>query len=223
MHAHYSNIRFFEGTFDPELYGFLHFVDPGLIHWLTREPEKSVPLEVGGTSAELHGRLTGQLEWIAGCGVDAILVTCTNYIAELAKLGASLDGRVAAELIAIDEPWFGEVVRSGGDCRIAFTNPATVEGTMGRLQAYAAEHGVPLRAEAVVADRSLFDQLLQGRDKEYAEGTYAFLAGLTAETGGLPVAAAQLSMADAARTLQGNGAGAVIEPLGALQRYLAAR
>ncbi|AFH61928.1 hypothetical protein ACVNS2_14880 [Paenibacillus caseinilyticus] len=113
------------------------------------------------------------------------------------------------------------MAESGGACRIAFTNPATVQGTMKRLEAYAEAQGIPLRAEAVVADASLFEHLLQGREARYAEETCAFLAGLTAADPAVPVAAAQLSMADAARKLQGQGA-RIIEPLSALQRHLAA-
>ncbi|AFC29743.1 hypothetical protein PM3016_2869 [Paenibacillus mucilaginosus 3016] len=92
---------------------------------------------------------------------------------------------------------------------------------MKRLEAYAEAQGIPLRAEAVVADASLFEHLLQGREARYAEETCAFLAGLTAADPAVPVAAAQLSMADAARKLQGQGA-RIIEPLSALQRHLAA-
>jgi len=91
LHAHYSNIDYIEQAFqsfqDIEL---KHFVDPGLIHHVAK-----------GTCG-LSLKVKEQVEWIASCDVDAILITCTNYIALLQENQLSL----SIPMIKIDEPFF---------------------------------------------------------------------------------------------------------------------
>lgn len=43
-----------------------------------------------------------QIEWIAQCNVDAILITCTNYIAILQEDQLS----TSVPIIKVDEPFF---------------------------------------------------------------------------------------------------------------------
>ncbi|CAG7617892.1 hypothetical protein PAESOLCIP111_02059 [Paenibacillus solanacearum] len=210
LHAHHSNIPYVEEALASERMERLHFVDPGLIHRLT-----------GGETgiAEAAAKVKEQLAWIKGSGVDAILVTCTNYIALLDTIPAEtgLAGG-SVPVVPIDEPWFDEVLEQGGEAVLAFTNAATVEGTMGRLRKYAAARGVPLKAEAAVAGHC-FPLLLQGRAEAYHEEVETFLRDLVRNRSG-NVVVTQLSMTEAARRAEKSLGVELIQPVRALQRKL---
>ena len=75
LHAHYSNIEYIEDAlslYDVEL---IHFVDPALMYRVTSDENFKV--------ADAQKKVKEQIEWIAQYNVDAILITCTNYIALL--------------------------------------------------------------------------------------------------------------------------------------------
>ena len=74
-----------------------------------------------------------QLEWMAASGLDAILITCTNYIAMLPDEPLDLP----LPVIKIDEPFFAYLCQQESPHLLLFTNPATVEGTMRRFADYA--------------------------------------------------------------------------------------
>lgn len=77
LHAHYSNIEYIEialSSYDIEL---VHFVDPALMYRVTSDETFN--------AADAQMKVKEQIEWIAECHVDAILITCTNYIAIFKK------------------------------------------------------------------------------------------------------------------------------------------
>ncbi|MFB0842123.1 hypothetical protein [Paenibacillus oleatilyticus] len=213
LHAHHSNIRYLEEGLDREAFSCLHFVDPGAIHWLTRAAASE------GEARQVQAKLRGQLEWTAGCGVDAIVITCTNYIAALSPLREALEATGGVPVIAIDEPWFDELLKLGDEAVVAFTNPATVEGTMERLYARARLQGRTFKAQTAVSGPGCFELLLQGEEAAYAEQAEAFLLGLI-QRASAPVAAAQLSMTDAAARVEASSGARVLSPMQALRSRL---
>ncbi|MFB6362697.1 hypothetical protein ACFCP7_01375 [Paenibacillus elgii] len=212
LHAHHSNIRYLEEGLAREAFSCLHFVDPGAIHWLTRAAASE-------GARQVQAKLRGQLEWIAGCGVDAIVITCTNYIAALSPWEQAVEATGGIPVIAIDEPWFDELLKLGDEAVVAFTNPATVEGTMERLHAHAKLQGRAFKGQTALSDPACFEMLLQGREAAYAEQVEAFLLDLIQKSSA-PVAAAQLSMTDAAVRAEAVSGARVLSPMQALLERL---
>ena len=94
LHAHYSNIEYIENAFAPYNIELIHFVDPGLMNQVTKNKNFR--------ESEAQRKVIEQIEWIAQCQVDAILITCTNYIALLQEDQLS----ITVPIIKIDEPFF---------------------------------------------------------------------------------------------------------------------
>ena len=94
LHAHYSNIEYIENAFAPYNIELIHFVDPGLMNQVTKNKNFR--------ESEAQRKVIEQIEWIAQCQVDAILITCTNYIALLQEDQLS----TSVPIIKIDEPFF---------------------------------------------------------------------------------------------------------------------
>lgn len=119
LHAHHSNIEYIEHTFQNiDNVELVHFADPGLI--------QQVPKGTNGLAVKVKE----QLEWMASCSIDAILITCTNYIALLEE--EQLD--LSIPIIKIDEPYFETVCEEKQPQTILFTNPETVEGTLSSMK-----------------------------------------------------------------------------------------
>jgi glutamate racemase len=195
LHAHYSNIDYIEtalSSYDVEL---SHFVDPGLMHRVTADQIFN--------EAEAEMKVKEQVEWIAKCDVDAILITCTNYIALLKKDQLNID----VPLILIDEPFFEAISEIQEPQLIVFTNPGTVSGTMTRLRQYAK---VPLDIEVVVIENT-FELVMSGRNEEYKQTVSNFLKKQIVD-GHRVVSVAQLSMAAAAEETSP----AILHPLNTL-------
>ena len=57
--------------------------------------------------SDAQKKVKDQMEWIASCNVDAILITCTNYIAILQDEELS----ISVPIIKIDEPYFEYICR----------------------------------------------------------------------------------------------------------------
>ena len=121
LHMHHSNIPYIDGIVAPDRVELLHFVDPGLMRRIGSDPNFSTD--------QAEQQVRRQLAWMADCGLDAILITCTNYIAMLPD--EPLD--MVIPLIKIDEPFFADLLRQPSPHLLLFTNPATVEGTMRRF------------------------------------------------------------------------------------------
>lgn len=196
LHAHYSNIEYIEHTFqNDEDIELIHFVDPGVMQQISKGMD------------DVARKVREQIGWIASCDVDAILITCTNYIALLQDDDAF---NSSIPIIKIDEAYFESICNVQQSITILFTNPATVGGTMSRLHQYAKHHEKSVTAVAKVIDHT-FDLIMQGKKEAYSDAILQALLSLTDEKRLLSVA--QLSMVDAAQQFEEQTAITVIHPL----------
>ncbi|KPN95896.1 hypothetical protein [Lysinibacillus sp. ZYM-1] len=199
LHAHHSNIEYIEQVFqNTEDIEMIHFVDPGLIHQVSK-----------GVTA-LTCKIREQIKWMASCDLDAILITCTNYIALLDNDAALVS---SIPIIKIDEPYFEIICSEQQPQIILFTNPATVEGTMTRLHQYANKQGKSINVTAKVIEHT-FDLIMQGKKKAYNDAILQTLHHLANEQ--KPISVAQLSMVGAAQQFEERTAIPIIHPLKAL-------
>jgi glutamate racemase len=151
-----------------------------------------------------------QLEWIAQCNVDAILITCTNYIALLQEDKLSL----SVPIIKIDEPYFDYLCNLKQSQTIVFTNPATVQGTMERLHQFANRHQKSLDIEVAIINNA-FELIMQDRKEEYIQEVSGFLNQMITNEKRV-ISVAQLSMVDAARKVEAETSKTIINPLNTL-------
>ena len=199
LHAHYSNIDYIEKALFPYDIECIHFVDPGLMYRVTSD-ENFHP-------ADAEKKVKEQIEWIAQCNVDAILLTCTNYIAILQEEQLS----VSVPIIKIDEPYFESICQVKEPQVILFTNPVTVKGTIERLHQYAHNHQISLDFEVMVIDNT-FNLFMKGLKEEYDQAITEFLDQIVKKEKRL-ISVAQLSMVDAARKVEDRS---IINPLDTL-------
>lgn len=199
MHAHYSNIDYIEKALSPYDIECIHFVDPGLMHRVTSDENFHL--------ADAENKVKEQIEWIAQCNVDAILLTCTNYIAILQEEQLS----VSVPIIKIDEPYFESICDVKEPQVILFTNPATVEGTIDRLNHYAYSHQISIDFDVMVIDNT-FDIFMKGKKDEYDQAITKFLDQIVKKEKRV-ISVAQLSMVDAARKMEDR---LIINPLDTL-------
>jgi hypothetical protein len=186
LHAHHSAISAIDQGLAGLDLALVHFVEPGLIGRLTG-PE-SLPADLA------RQRLIAQLEWMAQCHVDSILVSCTNYVALL----GDTDHVLSVPLIKIDEPFFADIYAEETPLLLVFTNPATVTGTMERLYQFATQRGKGIQVEVRVI-MGTFDLVMQGKHEEYYHTVATYLQDLVVAEPGKRIAVAQLSMVAAAR------------------------
>lgn len=196
LHAHYSNIDYIEIAFSPYDLELSHYVDPGLIYRLKNEQV-----------SEAEKKVKDQIEWIAQSGVDAILITCTNYIALLKQLEVNIP------IIKIDEPYFEALCKTEQPQTILFTNPDTVQGTMARLQQYAKYHQKTVDIEVKIIENS-FELIMSGKKEEYQNVVYHYIKQQLDSTRSLSVA--QLSMVAAAQQVGHETSKIIINPLNTL-------
>jgi aspartate/glutamate racemase len=202
LHAHYSNIKYIENSlssFDIEL---IHFVDPALMYRITSDENFQV--------SDAQNKVKEQIEWIAQCNVDAILITCTNYIAILQEDQLS----ISVPIIKIDEPYFEYICNIQQPQKILFTNPATVKGTMERLNHYVNNHQKSLDLEVIVI-KNTFDLIMQGLKEEYNQEISKFLNQIIREEKKV-ISVAQLSMVDASQQVEYETSKPIINPLNPL-------
>lgn len=198
LHAHYSNIEYLENALAPFNIEIVHFVDPGLMERLTSDKEFH--------GVDARHKVKMQIEWIAQTNVDAILITCTNYIAILQENQLS----VSVPIIKIDESFFDFICNIQHPHTILFTNPATVEGTMERLKNYAETYQKTLNIESAVLNNT-FELIMQGRKEEYNQEVARMLEQLINDDKIISVA--QLSMVDAARLVEAKTGRSITNPL----------
>ncbi|PJN88701.1 hypothetical protein [Bacillus sp. mrc49] len=207
LHAHHSNIEYIEKAFSKFDMEWLHFVDSGLMH--------RVASDETFTFSDASKKVKEQMEWMAECNVDAILITCTNYIAFLNEEQLSL----SIPIIKIDEPFFELVCQVQQPQVMLFTNPATVEGTMKRLNAHSRNYG-GVDVEIIIIE-SAFDLIMQGLSETYNQEIVNRLLQLNEEKRQISVA--QLSMVKAAMSYERLTGDAIINPLQALVDFMATR
>lgn len=208
LHAHYSNITYIEqafASFDLEL---VHYVDPGLINRMTTDPSFDDP--------KAKAKVTEQLQWIMGNQVDAILITCTNYIAILDE--DQLQPTVP--IIKIDEPFFAELAKSDQPQALLFTNPASVEGTMRRLIAYSEHQGLALQHLEPRVIAHTFELIMQGKQEAYEHELCTYIRQLYAANPGIRISVAQLSMVNAANQVEHELGIEIGNPLKPLVKYI---
>ncbi|MFJ6209075.1 hypothetical protein [Lysinibacillus sp. NPDC092081] len=202
LHAHHSNIEYIEQAFQNiENVELVHFVDPGLIQQVSK-----------GTDG-LVFKVKEQLEWMESCNMDAILITCTNYIALLEEEHLEL----SIPIIKIDEPFFETLCGEKRPQTILFTNSETVEGTMKRFQQYAQQHEKTLDVVAKVIDNT-FELIMQGKKEAYNNAIRQTLHHLAEEQ--LYISVAQLSMVEAARQFEKESTLTITHPLKSLAKFV---
>lgn len=202
LHAHYSNINYIEKALSSYDIDLVHFVDPALMYRVTSD--KSFK------KREAQYKVREQLEWISKSKVDAILITCTNYITLLQ--GEQLS--ISVPIINIDEPYFNEICKITEPQILLFTNPLTVEGTMNRLHKYADTRGLTLDTEVFVIN-DIFELMMQGKKNVYDEEVTTFITHLMKENP-KTVSVAQLSMVDAAMKVERELSKTLVNPLNTL-------
>ncbi|MEH7119999.1 hypothetical protein V7128_21625 [Neobacillus vireti] len=201
LHAHYSNIEYIENALSSYEIELIHFVDPALMYRVTSDESFKV--------GDAQNKVKEQIEWIAQCNVDAILITCTNYIAILQEEHLS----ISVPIIKIDEPYFEYISNITQPQTILFTNPATVNGTMERLNQYAYNHQKSLDIEVFVINNT-FELIMQGLKQEYNQEISKFLNKIIKEDKVISVA--QLSMVDASKEVEYKTSKPIINPLDTL-------
>lgn len=207
LHMHHSNIPYIDGIVDPDRVELLHFVDPGLM----RRIQTDADFPAHGAQEQVRR----QLAWMADCGLDVILITCTNYIAMLPDEPLGL----GMPVVKIDEPFFADLLGRSAPRIVLFTNPATVEGTMGRLRDVARQAGQEPDVEVEIIEGT-FELVMAGRTEEYAAAVADRLRALARSGSSASIAVGQLSMADAAQLVSMETGVPIGNPLDSLRRYL---
>ncbi len=209
LHAHYSNIEYIENELSPFDVELIHFVDPGLMY--------RVMYDENFKNADAKSKVKEQIEWIAQCHVDVILITCTNYIAILQEVQLS----ISVPIIKIDEPFFELICTIQKPQIILFSNPATVKGTMERLYHYARNNNKSINIEIMVINNT-FELIMQGRKKEYNQEIAKFLNNILKKEDKV-LSVAQLSMVEASRQVENTASREIINPLHALVSFIVNR
>ncbi|MDQ0173077.1 hypothetical protein [Paenibacillus tundrae] len=214
FHAHYSNITLIEEALSAYAVELVHYVDPGL---------DRLKHDVDFSDTITKDKISQTLQWIERCHTDAILVTCTLFAAVLDQEAQN----ITIPVIGIDDPLLAEIQRMDNEYIFAFTNPATVEGTMARVnralqQDY--EKGQNFVTEApqpeAVCIPGTFQLIMRGDKEGYLAAVREGLQSIAGQHPGKTVVAAQLSMAPAAARVTVETGIAIHSPLALLATYL---
>ncbi len=208
LHMHHSNIPYIDGIVAPDCVELLHFVDPGLM--------RRIGSDAGFSSDRAEAQVRGQLDWMAGCGLDAILITCTNYIAMLPDEPLDL----TIPVIKIDEPFFADLLQQPSPHLLLFTNPATIEGTMRRFHDYADRADQRPQVEIEVMPGT-FELVMAGKTEEYAAAVAGQLRELVRSGRYEAISVGQLSMAESALRVTAETGVPIGNPLDSLRLHLA--
>ncbi|MEN1937927.1 hypothetical protein AAIE21_20675 [Paenibacillus sp. 102] len=205
LHAHHSNIEYIERAFELFEIELIHFVDPIL--------SKRMESDKGFGRKQAQNKLKDQLKWIAESNIDAVLITCTNYI----TLIQEEEFLHAKPLLKIDEPFFEMICNVEGPQTILFTNPSTVPGTMERLNQYAQQKQKFIDIKVRIIEDT-FEFIIQGRKEEYDDKVSKYIYQVMKD-GNQTVSVAQLSMVDAAKKCEQETEKRIITPLDVLAEY----
>lgn len=206
LHAHYSNIKYLDDALSEFNIELIHFVDPELMYRVTSDEKFQ--------ESDAQKKVNEQIAWMAQCDVDAILITCTNYIALLKEDQLS----IAVPIIKIDEPFFDSICQIDQPQVILFSNPATVKGTMERLKQHADCHQQPLDIEVKII-HDTFDLIMQGLKKEYNQKISEFLNQMM-KYNNKTISVAQLSMVEASQQVEGDTSKLIINPLDTVVSFM---
>lgn len=199
LHAHYSNIEYIENALSSYEIDFIHFVDPALMYRITSDENYR--------KSKAQRRVKEQMEWIGQCEVNAILITCTNYIALLQEDCLS----ISVPIIKLDEPYFEYICSISEPQILLFTNPATIEGTVNRLENYAEFHRKSINFEIMVVEDT-FELIMEGRKEEYNAKIIKVLDQLIQDNQKI-ISVAQLSMVDASEQFEHQTSHIIMNPL----------
>ena len=188
MHVHHSNIDYIDQAFSTYNVELVHFVDPGLMRRLTFDPTFS--------KEAAAMKISEQIAWMKSSQVDAILLTCTNYIALLQD--ELLTTRIP--IFKIDEPFFETICKVTEPQTIFFSNPGTVKGTMERLNHYASERKKELNINAIVIEDT-FELMMNGQADLYNEKIAEYIKVYGKNSRDV-LSVGQLSMYDASKQTQ---------------------
>lgn len=186
LHAHYSNIQYIENALPSDEVELIHFVDPGLMSRISSDKNFD--------EVQAQNKVIEQIEWMSQANVEAILITCTNYIALLEENRLN----TTIPIIKIDEPFFGSICNITEPQILLFTNPATVEGTMRRLNEFATIHGKPIPDIEVRVVENAFELIMQGKNEQYVEQLSKYIKGVFVSDKNKKISVAQLSMVETA-------------------------
>jgi hypothetical protein len=207
LHAHHSNIGYIENVIPHDTLQAVHFVEPGLL--------RRIGSDAGFSLEDASEQVRKQLAWMTACGVDALLITCTNYIAAMPDDATPQD----LPVIKIDEPFFAYLLQQPSRHLLLFSNPDTVEGTMQRLREYAAAEGMQPEIEVEVIPNS-FNLFLTGQTEAYNRAVAERLRELVRLDRFTSLSVGQLSMADAAQRVAQETGHAIGNPLQPLRAHL---
>jgi hypothetical protein len=204
---HHSNIAYVDSILDAERIEALHFVDPGLMRQITPDP--------GFGADEAREQVRRQLAWMASCGLDAIMITCTNYIAMLPEEPPTAE----IPVIMIDEPFFAFLLEQPSPHLLVFTNPATVPGTLSRFRDYALRASREAEIDVEVIDGA-FELLMAGKTDAYAEVVASRLREVA--RGGIyrSLSVGQLSLTASANAVSAESGVPIGNPLAPLREHL---
>lgn len=209
LHAHHSNIPYIDSIISPQTIEAVHFVEPGLLQRIGSDPTFD--------NQQAERQVRRQLDWMTGCNLDAILVTCTNYIATLPDEPLGID----IPIVKIDEPFFAYLLEQEAPHLLVFANPATVEGTVRRLHEFVArERRTPKIKVEVEVIPGIFDLFMAGQTGAYTAAVAAALRDLVQAGQYRSLSVGQLSMVDAARRVTAETGAQVGDPLSPLLAHL---
>lgn len=207
LHAHHSNIPYIDSIVPSDDIDAVHFVEPGLLQRIGADP--------GFDAAQAGTQVQRQLDWMASCNLNAILVTCTNYIAAM-PAQETLHG---LPIIKIDEPFFAYLVEQPAPHLLLFSNPDTVAGTVQRFNAYAANLGRTPEIEVEVIPNT-FNLFLTGRTEAYTIAVAERLRELIRLGRYRSLSVGQLSMVESARRVAAESGVPIGNPLQPLRAFL---
>lgn len=184
FHAHHSNIEHIERVMLPYEVELVHFVDPGLDR-IKRDP--------AFTAQAAAKKIKETIHWISQCHVDALLVTCTYFTAQL----SNDTSQFPIPIIRIDQPLSDEICQLNQPVIVVFTNPSTVNGTMQQIMSYSRLMGKDIQIESALLQNT-FPLIMQGKKEAYIQAVSEGLNRIIADNPQKRVVAGQLSMVPAA-------------------------
>ncbi|MCD5002469.1 hypothetical protein IV487_08340 [Enterococcus saccharolyticus] len=174
-----------------------HVVDQQLLHLIQREE-----------SEQQYTYIHQKLQQLIAKKPDAILITCTNYIALLEQRPLISE----VPLLMIDEMLFKQLPKTRQTLTVLFTNKQIVTGTLQRLRKFCPW---VKQIEIMVID-NVFSWYLAGEITKHDARIYETLLSL----GNGQLMAAQLSMSRAVERYNQQHQQLVIHPLEAIRKEL---
>ena len=203
LHAHPSNQSYIEDVFGDTDLALYHTVDSSFIERATQDPT----FDHHKQQAYAINKLMQEDK------ADLTLLTCTQYIAAL----GDQQHLFKQPIVPIDEPVFELICEKKESLQLVFSNPATVEGTMKRLESYAKDRGKQIDAEVIVME-DVFHLCLNGDMQAYEEQIKKQLRRCMKKSGDICVM--QLSMVRASQQMEEETGVPIIHPLSPLKQFV---